>query len=305
MDFHTGIKSYFAGKKLNSLIKDQKVMLMKSFFEGITPSPRIIHLETRTRCNSTCSFCMANIHDDPREDLLMPDSLLNKIFFELNKWDYSNRISFYNNNEPFLDKRLSNIIKNARENLPKAYLEIKSNGRGLKIEHILKVFNEGLDMLYINDYTSDGKHSKNVIKIMNELSSIRRFKGHMVSNDGNYYRRIVIYHREIDEVLQTRGGSAPNRKELEKSLKSSCFRPFEMMTVSPEGRVGVCSNDFFYATNMGDVNLESIDEIWNSKKYRNFREKLMEGERDFHNTCSKCDYGGFSYEMLKEYNILK
>jgi hypothetical protein len=55
---------------------------------------------------------------------------------------------------------------------------------------------------------------------------------------------------------------------------------------------------------MGDVNLESIDEIWNSKKYRNFREKLIEGERGFHKTCSQCDYSGFSYEMFKEYNIL-
>ena len=58
----------------------------------------------------------------------MPDALIQKIVSELSELDYPNRLSFYNNNEPFLDKRIYEIIALARQALPKAFLELKSNG---------------------------------------------------------------------------------------------------------------------------------------------------------------------------------
>jgi radical SAM protein with 4Fe4S-binding SPASM domain len=247
---------------------------------------------------------MANIYDDPRKDLLMPDSLLYKIIDELEEWNYSNRISFYNNNEPFLDKRLPKIIKNARSKIPRSYLEVKSNGRGLKIDKILEVFNAGLDMLYINDYTDTGKNSKNIIKIIDELSTIRRFKGHMESHNGNYFHKIIITQRDVNQVLNTRAGTAPNRNKLPRSLQIPCFRPFEMMTINPEGYVGVCSEDLLYLSKMGDVNKNKLLEIWYSDKYERFRRKLIQGDRGHHKACSNCDYKGFSFEIFCESGIL-
>jgi len=298
------VRNYFEKKRINSLIKTQQEILENLFYGKTIPHPRIIHLETRTRCNSTCSFCMANIYDDPRKDLLMPDSLLYKIIDELEEWNYSNRISFYNNNEPFLDKRLPKIIKNARSKIPRSYLEVKSNGRGLKIDKILEVFNAGLDMLYINDYTDTGKNSKNIIKIIDELSTIRRFKGHMESHNGNYFHKIIITQRDVNQVLNTRAGTAPNRNKLPRSLQIPCFRPFEMMTINPEGYVGVCSEDLLYLSKMGDVNKNKLLEIWYSDKYERFRRKLIQGDRGHHKACSNCDYKGFSFEIFRESGIL-
>jgi radical SAM protein with 4Fe4S-binding SPASM domain len=300
------LKKYLIKRSIwrKRLIKKQISLLKNTFIKYPLPHPRIIHIETRARCNSSCSFCLANYNDDPREDLLMDNNLVDKILSNLNEIDYSNRISFFNNNEPFLDKRIVEFIKKARNHVPKSYLELKSNGKGLKMKMILEIFNAGLDTLYINDYTDTKRHSKNVEKIMKELNSIRRFKGHMVAQSGYYNQRIIINKRRLTEELGTRAGTSPNQKFLLSSLDQPCFRPFEMMTISPEGIVGVCSEDFFYSTNMGNVNSEKILKIWNSDKYTKFRNELINGNRNVHDACSKCDYRGFTYEMFNEYGIL-
>ena len=76
-----------------------------------------------------------------------------------------------------------------------------------------------------------------------------------------------------------------------------------MMTISPEGKVSVCSEDFFYSIDMGNVKDQSISDIWNSEKYRLYRERLLKGDRKVGKACSQCDYKGFTYEMLAENNL--
>jgi len=138
--------------------------------------PRIIHVETRTKCNAFCNFCPASVTTDKRRDTYMPNELIEKIIDELGRLDYPNRLSFYNNNEPFLDERIFQIIKSAREKMPKAYIELKSNGTVLTIEKILRIFDAGLDMLYINYFQDHNLSRKNIQKIKEELEEIRRFK---------------------------------------------------------------------------------------------------------------------------------
>ena len=154
--------------------------------------PRIIHIETRSRCNGTCSFCPASAITDARSDELMQLDLFIKIINELSLIGYSNRLSIYNNNEPFLDKRINHLITIARDLLPKTYLELKTNGSLINIQKVLLAFN-AIDRLYINDYidmSKTKKHSKNIITLKNELEKIRRFgKNIKASND---FDRVTI-----------------------------------------------------------------------------------------------------------------
>ena len=41
------------------------------------------------------------------------------------------------------------------------------------------------------------------------------------------------------------------------------------------------------------------------KKWREIRGKLLEGQRDWHQSCANCDVQGHSYELLRDYNIKK
>jgi radical SAM protein with 4Fe4S-binding SPASM domain len=256
-----------------------------------SPHPWIIHLETRSLCNSRCAFCAASVLNPERpKDALMPDALIDKILDELSAIGFANRLSFYCNNEPFLDKRIVDIVARARRKAPRAYLEIKSNGTPLTVDKALQIFDAGLDVLYINDYVADGKPSPRIDALRQELGAMQRFQ-QLATTGRDALNRIIIATRQLDEVLYTRAGTAPNKQgALMEPLRAPCFRPFEMFTVNPAGVVAVCSDDVYFRTPMGNVNEQSIMEIWNSPRWHQMRLRLLDGDRAaYPDTCRSCD----------------
>jgi radical SAM protein with 4Fe4S-binding SPASM domain len=259
---------------------------------GQLPSehPWVIHLETRSLCNSTCAFCAAAANNPTRPaDALMPDALIDKILAELGAIGYANRLSFYSNNEPFLDKRIFDIVARARKAVPKAYLEIKTNGTTLTFDKVVRIFDAGLDMLYVNDYVTEGEPSKAIEALRAQLSHTQRFRGQ--SARGKYTSpRLTITTRNVNQVLTSRAGTAPNRLLRVQPLRVPCFRPFEMLTVNPGGLVSVCSDDVYFKAGMGNLNTQSIVEVWTSDKWQEMRRQLVTGNRAaYPETCRDCD----------------
>lgn len=291
------IRNKFLHSKLRNKIKNNYLSQIGS--DNFIP--KIIHVETRSMCNGTCSFCAAAVQFGTRPDILMEDALINKIINELKELNYCNRLSFYNNNEPFLDKRIFDIIKKARDALPEAYLELKTNGVTLNWEKTLKIFDAGLDVLYINDYQKmpSKNFRKNIQIIFDKFKNTRRFKGHFEHNQ--YHSKIKFYLRDKDEVLGSRAGTAPNKPKVKINDNRPCLRPFEMMTIDPRGKVALCSEDIEFKEVMGDVSQKTIKEIWNTKHYNDLRHTLLKGNRQVKSTCAQCDYAGYSRELLKEY----
>jgi len=299
------------------LQKNKMKKLKKIYYELIESKkffiPRIIHIETRTRCSGRCSFCLASVLTDPRTDEYMNINLFLKIIKDLKDINFNNRLSLYNNNEPLLDKRIFEMIEICRKELPDSFIEIKTNARSLTYDNLLKLFNSGLDYLYINDYVDEEKFrsntfSKKVQDLMKEIKNSRRFKG---KNEDGSYERISITLRFEGEILNSRAGTAPNRKEIFSNSKEwhykklLCFRPFEMITINPKGKVALCSEDLLFSEVMGDVNIESIKNIWLSEKYYDVRKKLLSGDRKCKTTCNKCDYRGFTMESFIDYGLAK
>lgn len=269
--------------------------------EGRLPSehPRVIHLETRSLCNGRCHFCAAAITNPGRPaDSIMPDALIDNILAEISKIGYANRLSVYNNNEPFLDKRIFDIVARARRALPRAFLEIKTNGLVLTADHVDRIFDAGLDRLHVNDYVADGRPSQRLTALRNGLR--RREREDRPGTRGPLTERILISTRQVDEVLSTRAGTAPNRQALTAPLRLPCFRPFEMMAINPAGAVAVCSSDLYFRNPMGNVNRQSLMEIWHSPRWRGIRERLLEGDRAaYPETCAGCDTHNPKVELLQ------
>tara|TARA_A100001388_G_C28738228_1_gene485379 strand:- start:21 stop:986 length:966 start_codon:yes stop_codon:yes gene_type:complete len=277
--------------------------LLSTYEKGTFSLPRVVLIETRSKCNGTCAFCPASALTDERSDELMSLEVFNKIIDDLAKINYSNRVSLFNNNEPFLDKRIFEIVALTRKALPRAFIELKSNGTLLNEKKVIKIFEAGLDMLNINDYTKDFKHTKNIEILKKELSSSRRFN---INNDIGAPKRINIELRKMDAVLSSRGGKSPNKKDFYNPYKNQpCMRAAEMLTINPRGNVGVCCEDYASTLIVGNVNKESIYKIWTSKNYVSIRKSLLKGNRSINHICSKCDHIGYSNEMLDENNVKK
>ena len=252
----------------------------KHFSAGKTEFCNTVELELRSKCNGSCSFCPAAVQYDNRPDQLMPKETFEKIISDLSELEYSERICFFVNTEPLLDKRLPEFVRYTRKMCPKAALHIATNGLLLNNKIGRQLLDSGLDLLEINNYSDNHVVKPNIKEFMEEIAP-------------KYPGKVFLYKRLANQQLNSRGGYSPNGRILERPLKAFCQRPFQKMIISVDGTVGLCEHDFYFSIKMGNVNEESLLEIWNSNNFNKIRQDLLHGERASNTVCSKCDYMGY------------
>lgn len=243
------------------------------------PKPNVVNLETINRCNSTCEFCTANKHAEKRPYKRMEDDLYYSVIDQLADWDYKGHLTLYGNNEPWLDTRIVEFHKYAREKLPKAFIFMSTNGLLLNIEKT-KAIVPYVDQLIINNYCLDMKLHDNIKEIYDYVkSNPEEFKD----------VDILIQIRYLKEVLTNRAGSAPNKQGTKKIVKETCLMPFTDMWIMPNGKLGICCCDNYEVTDFADLHKVSLKEAWNSPKYQEVRQKIKEG-RHHYPFCKYCDF---------------
>lgn len=144
-------KDFVCRKNYEAFIKQRK--LYERMEKGnLLDLLKVVHIETRTRCNSLCSFCAANSRFERRRDRCMSEDTYKRIIDSLAEMKYRRRVSPYCNNEPLLDDNIYSYIAYTRERLPESFVELKTNGTVLDEERLKQLFDNGLDTLYVNDY---------------------------------------------------------------------------------------------------------------------------------------------------------
>tara|TARA_Y100000590_G_C15746831_1_gene1022420 strand:+ start:185 stop:1147 length:963 start_codon:yes stop_codon:yes gene_type:complete len=271
-------------------------LLAKTLNKGIFQHdfPYEVRIETVNACNSTCSFCPMNIYSvetKNRKVVRMDENLYDKIIKELHDEDFSGDLKFYTENEPLLDRRLTDFVKNAKKHVPKAKrMQVDTNGLLLTEELGANLIEAGINHLHINDYSKDQKggvnHRKEKIKSIFDKLVVRFPK-----------TKLVHRFRLLEEVLDSRGGHAPNNPlVLNNSPKVSCAFPFYQFPITSNGNIGLCCVDTVFEEPLGNINDNSIKEIWRSKSYKNFRNDLTSGKRN-KKLCSQCTFEGHSPDM--------
>ncbi len=257
------------------------------------PKPNIVNIETINRCNSTCAFCTANIHAEKRPFMQIDDDLYRSIIDQLADWNYKGHLTLYGNNEPWLDKKIVERHKYAREKLPESYIFMSTNGLILDLEKV-KSIQPYVDQLIINNYCLNMKLHKNIQRI---YEYVNMHPEEFENID------ILIQMRYLKEVLTNRAGSAPNKKATEKVIKETCLLPFTDMWIMPNGKMGLCCCDNFEVTDFGDLNKTPLKEAWGSPEFMEVRRKIAEGRQNY-DFCKHCDFidAGMRMEIVK--NIL-
>ena len=237
---------------------------------------RHIEIETYNRCNGVCEFCPVNIHSDTRQETYMNEEVFHKIIDELSEYHYSGRISLFSNNEPFLDDRILSFHKYARNMLPFARMHLYTNGTRLTLEIFREVISY-LDEIIIDNYTTNG-----------ELISTNKAIKDYCQENPELIKKVTILMRNPKEILTSRGGDAPNRKEKQVYEWAQCILPFRQMIIRPDGKVSLCCNDPLGKNTLGDVSQESLQDIWYSNRFEAVRTSLEVG-RGCWDHCNYCD----------------
>ncbi len=94
-------------------------------------SPAQVSFETLALCNAACGFCPYPTLE--RQGVRMGDDLLEKLLRELGDLPRDLRVEVSPNrvNEPFLDRRLFDVVDRVNADLPNAWLVIFTNGSPL------------------------------------------------------------------------------------------------------------------------------------------------------------------------------
>ncbi|MBR0091978.1 MAG: radical SAM protein, partial [Lachnospiraceae bacterium] len=203
-------------------------MFLEQADQGEVPMPNVVNIETINRCNSTCEFCSANIHAECRPFQQMTDELYHSIIDQLSDWGYKGHLTLYGNNEPWLDKRIIELHKYAREKLPDSFIFMSTNGLLLNVEK-LDAIKPYINQLIINNYALEYKLHPGVKKVYDHV------KAHPEEYED---LEIEIQMRYLKEVLTNRAGSSPNKQATEKVIEETCLLPFTDMWITPDGRVG-------------------------------------------------------------------
>lgn len=156
--------------------------------------PTSIAIETLNRCNGKCPFCPVNAETEQRPYAKMPETLFQKIIDELKELNYSGRLALFNNNEPYLDGRIINFMKYAREALPKVYLYVYTNGTVLTLDKY-KESMKYLDELYIDNYSDNNEL----------LPTVQKIKRYIENEKQEFLLRTKIDMRLLNQKLFGRG----------------------------------------------------------------------------------------------------
>ena len=235
-----------------------------------------IEIETFNRCNGVCNFCPVSVGNEKRKKKLMSEDLFYKIIDQLAEINYKGRLATFSNNEPFLDKRVVDFNKYAREKLPKARLHLFTNGTVLKLQDFIRII-EYLDEIVIDNYNQDLKLIPSVQKIVSYCEE-----------HPELIRKVTVVTRKPYEIRTSRGGDAPNRERSDYLKEFGCVMPFKQMVVRPDGKVSLCCNDPYGKYTLGDLTKNTVEEVWFSDSFKKLREAMLKG-RGTYGDCRYCD----------------
>ncbi len=277
------IKFFDTNIDRKSSISDKNLVFFK---DTNIPMPSVIEISNSGMCNRKCSFCPRSDPNYDHVNEFIDQNLHDKIYDELKSYSYSGSIIYSGFVEPLLDKRIYKHIKDIREKLPKANLEIITNGDPLNDKRALKLFEAGVSVLLISVY--DGpKEAESFLKMMKRINIDK--SRYVIRN--RYYGE----DKDFGITLSNRAGNLNNAEfkiePLKESLKMKCTYPSYTFFIDYNGDVLMCSHDWGKKMIMGNVKNNSIKDIWTSKKFDFARKKLSNADRNF-SPCNVCDVKG-------------
>lgn len=250
------------------------------------PLPAIVEISNSGTCNRSCSFC-------PRSDPNYPDirefitsELHEKIIKQLSEVDYQGVISYSGFNEPLLNKNIYRDIRQVKDYLPKAKIEIVTNGDVLNISRLKKLFDHGLTTILISVY--DGPKDYEKFEKMCKDANLH-FLQYMVR------KRYLNEDNDFGITINNRSGNLTNSEykilPLKEPLKKKCTYPSYNFFIDYNGDVLMCSHDWGKKNILGNLNTNTIFNIWMSENAKKSRSNLANSDRGF-SPCDVCDVKG-------------
>ncbi len=250
------------------------------------PLPSEIEISESGVCNRKCSFCPRSDPNYPEKNEFISFDLHKKLCDQLKEVNYSGLLIYSGFVEPMLDKNIYKLVQYAKNALPKASIEMITNGDVLNGKRLKKIYNSGLDRLQISLYDGIDQHKK-FIKLGKKLK--------LKNNRYILRARYLPEEKNFGITLSNRGGMLKNAEykilPTKETLKKKCFYPSYKFFMDYNGDVLMCSHDWGKKNILGNLKNENFLDIWLNNKTQTARNRLNRADRGF-KPCNVCDVEG-------------
>jgi radical SAM protein with 4Fe4S-binding SPASM domain len=298
-------------------------------------TPLVVQIFPIYACNFKCEYCFQASPKETRGFVtdwpVMKMALYRKFIDELSMFDKRLKVlRFVGMGEPLLHRNIAEMVAYAVTHDAAERTEILTNGSLLTPSMSESLIAAGLSRLIISlqgisregyqriskvdidfekfvsniDYFYQNKKSTHVyIKIVDYALASDGDKNRFYSIFGDLCDSIAIENAvpimpgvDYDKVLKT---SAGNKTQFGLPIGDIevCPQPFFTLQVNPDGKVVPCYQ-ISYPGIMGDVNHQTIQEIWNGDAYRKFRLSMLEGRKHVGDACHRCNF--IQYRLFPE-----
>lgn len=293
--------------ELFSVEKDldkQKDILKKNLY--------LIEIEIASFCNRKCWFCPNYTIDRHSSNIEMEEELYLKIIDNLKDINYSNKLSFHRFNEPLASRELiMKRIKQARNALPNANLQIFTNGDYLTRDYLDELRLAGINNMLMSYYSKEDNQFdlENVIKpAMDKIAKKLGLDYFVLVDDYKEYKikfdysgmNFMYLAMNFEEIGGDRGGSVNTIHVKREEVRDyGCFYPIADLYIDYNGLVMPCCNMRSDVKThepyiLGDVNNNNLFEIFTSEKFVNMRKYLYSNTlKD--GPCMHCHYNTNHY----------
>ncbi len=276
------------------------------------PQPKFIQIESTIICNASCWFCPQK--KATRTPKKMEDRIWKKIVDDTRGLGITYRPFLLN--EPFVDRRMPEIVRYIKQD-PTAKVEFNSNGEALTPERTDEIIDAGVDMIKfsvdgIHKETFDESRGISYDKVYTNVKYFIKAANESKRDINSVVRMIQLPGTEEEQIEYKEYWESQNPTGVEftqlysypwedqtSSLELPCIKMIDEMFFYVNGQATLCCWDTSERGVVGDVNQESVLDIWNGEKMNQYRTLLDKGKRSEIRLCSRCDaYKNLDFESF-------
>lgn len=267
--------------------------------------PRLVSVETTSRCNAECPFCPYNVRS--REKTHMTQQLFEKIIEDCTEFPLP-AIEPFLNGEPFVDPKIMDRLELIRSRLPKTKLRVYSNGYALAPKRVDSLLGMGIDHLYISLNTLNPEKYQNIMgfKLERTLENVKYMTD--PSRRSKLARQITLRMTRMDDTTleeqrqfkafcDERGvrcfivGLFNYKGDINSPLPNPSYacEHITRLDIMSSGKTALCCMDQEGAYTLGDVNEQSVLEVFRGARSREYQQMHRTGRRKEIEPCGTCN----------------
>lgn len=261
-------------------IQRKSVFVDKVQFVGNIPLFSWIDINPTELCNRRCVFCpRADVELYPNQNLHISLDLCSKIADELRALKYSGGVAFSGYGEPTLHPEFVEMVKIFGKNIR---TELITSGDFLTPQITADLYKAGISQILVSLY--DGPHQ---IEHFKEIFTEAKVP------DSHYFLRDRWYSMDSDYgvKLTNRAGTVTEGNQADVEENRPCFYTHYSMSIDWNGDVLLCVQDWNKKVKMGNLNNQTLIDVWNSPNFNKYRRILGNGKRAL-TPCKTCNTNG-------------